>query len=155
MNRLRTLSHWPGAGHCAEPERVQFVQKAKRKPVGDSCIAAAVSTATPMPTSTPTVEPTAPPPRPVVGYTPVPSDTVSPIVVQRSPEPGQEFAPGGGIQLVFDRAMNQSAVESAFAIQPAASPGGRGRGKFAWADLARSFSSPINPWRVTRSTTWF
>jgi uncharacterized protein YfaS (alpha-2-macroglobulin family) len=97
------------------------------------------STATPLPTSTPTVEPTALPPRPVIGYTPVPSDTVSPIVVQRFPESGQEFTPDGGIQLVFDRAMNQSAVESAFAIQPAVA------GKFAWADPRTLVFKPDQP----------
>jgi hypothetical protein len=41
---------------------------------------------------------------------------------------GQELAPEGCIQLIFDRAMNASAVESAFAVQPAAT------GKITWAD---------------------
>jgi uncharacterized protein YfaS (alpha-2-macroglobulin family) len=87
---------------------------------------------TPVPTSsaspTATPVPATPRPRPVIGYTPVAPDTVSPIVVQRSPELGQELAPDGGIQLIFDRAMNTSAVESAFAIQPAVA------GKITWDD---------------------
>src|SRR5512137_2483928 len=77
---------------------------------------------------TPSPVPDTPRPRPVIGYTPVPADTISPVVLQRSPELGQELAPEGGIQLVFDRAMNAPAVESAFAIQPAVA------GKITWAD---------------------
>jgi len=75
----------------------------------------------------------------VVGYTPVPADTVSPVVVQRSPEPGQELAPDSGIQLVFDRAMNQSTVESAFVIRPTVS------GKFQWSDKRTVLFKPDKP----------
>lgn len=99
----------------------------------------ATHTPAPFASPTPTREPPTPRPRPVIGYTPVSADTVSPVVLQRSPEAGQEFAPGGGIQLVFDRAMNQSAVESAFAIQPAVA------GKFQWTDKRTLVFQPGKP----------
>ena len=101
------------------------------------------ASATPTPgrvsSPTPTREPPTPRPRPVIGYTPVPPETISPVVVQRSPEVGQETAPDGVIQLVFDRAMNTSAVESAFAIQPAVA------GKLTWSDKRTLVFKPNQP----------
>ena len=128
MNRLRIFLTGLALVTALSLGACSLFRKPSPSPLATPVSPLTISTVTPMPTPTPTLEPTAPLPRPVVGYTPVPSDTVSPIVVQRSPEPGQEFAPDGDIQLVFDRAMNQAAVESAFAIQPAVA------GKFAWAD---------------------
>ncbi len=128
MNRLRIFLIGLALVTALSLSACSLFRKPSPSPLATPVSPLTISTATPMPTPMPTLEPTTPLPRPVVGFTPVPSDTVSPIVVQRSPEPGQEFAPDGGIQLVFDRAMNQSAVESAFAIQPAVA------GKFAWAD---------------------
>ena len=149
MNRLRTFLIGLALVTALSLSACSLFRKPSPSPLATPASPLVVSTATPMPTSTPTVEPTAPPPRPVVGYTPVPPDTVSPVVVQRSPEPGQELAPDGGIQLVFDRAMNQSAVESAFAIQPAVA------GKF---DVDRSAHARLEAgssrWRATRSTMW-
>jgi uncharacterized protein YfaS (alpha-2-macroglobulin family) len=78
------------------------------------------ATATPLPTPIPTK------PRP--GYTPVPDTVLSPQVIDQNPLPGQETAPENGIQLVFDRAMDRSAVETAFQIYPAT------KGSFAWKD---------------------
>ncbi|MBN1889692.1 MAG: Ig-like domain-containing protein [Thermoflexales bacterium] len=91
------------------------------------------------PTITPTSEPSALPTRPSAGYTPVPEGALSPVVVQRWPEAGQELAPEEGIQLVFDRAMDQAAVESAFAIQPAV------EGKFEWQDSRTLSFKPDQP----------
>ena len=77
---------------------------------------------TPAPeTSTPTPTATALPPRPVIPYTPVPSDLLSPIVVQRSPERGEVLDPDGAIELVFDKPMDPEAVSAAFALQLAGS----------------------------------
>ena len=78
------------------------------------------ATATPLPTPIPTK------PRP--GYTPVPDTVLSPQVIDQNPLPGQEAAPESGIQLVFDRAMDRSAVETAFQIYPST------KGSFAWKD---------------------
>ncbi len=77
-------------------------------------------------TSTPTPIPTPLPTRPRVGYTPVADDVVSPVVIQRSPGPAEEQAPGSPVELVFDRPMNRAAVESAFQIYPAVA------GTFNW-----------------------
>jgi uncharacterized protein YfaS (alpha-2-macroglobulin family) len=74
------------------------------------------------PWATPTPIPTPPP------YTPPPVGTVSPIVIQRTPERGEELPPGGTIQLVFDRAMNKGSVESALLVGPDVS------GSIDWAD---------------------
>ena len=41
-------------------------------------------------------------------YTPPPPGTVSPVVIQRTPERGEELPPDGVIQLVFDRAIAAS-----------------------------------------------
>jgi hypothetical protein len=78
------------------------------------------ATATPLPTPIPTK------PRP--GYTPVPDTVLSPQVIDQNPYPGQEAAPDSGIQLIFDRAMDRSAVEDAFQVYPAT------KGSFAWKD---------------------
>lgn len=49
-----------------------------------------------------------------IGSVPTSSDPPQPIVVQQSPAPGEELAPDGAIELVFDRPMQQSSVVSAF-----------------------------------------
>ncbi|HKZ87386.1 MAG TPA: Ig-like domain-containing protein [Anaerolineae bacterium] len=77
-------------------------------------------------TSTPVPIPSALPPRPIVGYTPVPDGIISPVVIQRSPETGQEQPPESPIELVFDRPMNRASVESAFQMYPAVA------GTFNW-----------------------
>ena len=66
--------------------------------------------------------PTVPP------YTPPPPDNVAPVVIQRSPERGEALSPQGEVQLVFDRAMDRSSVETAFAISPQV------EGDLAWVD---------------------
>ena len=73
------------------------------------------------PTLTPMEEPTETPmpPRPIVPYTPVPADTLSPTVIQRSPERGASLAPDAAIELVFDRPMDQQAVTEALTVERA------------------------------------
>ena len=79
-----------------------------------------------IPTATMTPQPTPIPTKPRPGYTPVPDTALSPQVIDQNPYPGQETAPESGIQLVFDRAMDRSAVESAFQMYPET------KGRFAW-----------------------
>ncbi len=95
--------------------------------------------APPSPTFTPTREPTPLPSRPAIDYTPVPPGAVSPVVIARSPEAGQELAPEGDIQLVFDRAMDKTTVEAAFVIQPAVA------GKLEWRDSRTLLFRPEKP----------
>ena len=68
---------------------------------------------TPVPARTPTPIPTATPspmPRPTLPpYTPPPSGAVSPVVIQRAPERGEELRPDGSIDI---RAMNITYVVS-------------------------------------------
>ena len=78
------------------------------------CLCPASPTATPVST---------PPP-----YTPPPPGNVAPVVVQRTPEPGEELATDGTIQLVFDRPMDKRSVESAFLVGPGVS------GAIEWVD---------------------
>ncbi|CAG0935203.1 Alpha-2-macroglobulin [Thermoflexales bacterium] len=81
-----------------------------------------------IPTATATLLPTPIPTKPRPGYTPVPEDVQSPQVIDQNPVAGQEAAPDGGIQLIFDRAMDRSAVESAFQVYPET------KGTFNWKD---------------------
>jgi uncharacterized protein YfaS (alpha-2-macroglobulin family) len=50
------------------------------------------------------------------------------VIIQRSPERGEELDPDGEIELVFDRAMDQEAVEAAFSLSPGI------EGSFQWRD---------------------
>ncbi len=70
----------------------------------------------------PTPIPTSPP------YTPLPPGTVPVVVVQRTPERGEELPPDGSIELTFDRAMDKESVEKAFHITPQVA------GELEWAD---------------------
>src|SRR5512139_3486287 len=81
-----------------------------------------------IPTATVTPLPTPMPTKPRPGYTLVPDTVLSPQVIDQNPYPGQEAAPDSGIQLIFDRAMDRSTVESAFQIYPAT------QGSFDWED---------------------
>ena len=74
------------------------------------------------PKLTPTPTPTPPP------YTPPPSETVSAVVIQRTPERGEELKPDGAIELVFDRPMDRGSVEGAFHLSPEIG------GDFEWVD---------------------
>ncbi|MBA3470184.1 MAG: Ig-like domain-containing protein, partial [Herpetosiphonaceae bacterium] len=82
---------------------------------------------------------TAVPTRPRPVYTPQPADNVAPIVVQRSPERGEELASDGVVQLVFDRQMDQGSVEAAFSIAPAVP------GRLEWADERTVRFLPAQP----------
>lgn len=81
-----------------------------------------------LPTLTPTPLPTPLPTKPRPGYTPVPDSVISPVVIDRSPLAGETAKPDSPIQLVFDRAMDHAAVESAFQVYPAV------KGQLAWQD---------------------
>ncbi|RME99414.1 MAG: hypothetical protein D6768_15115, partial [Chloroflexi bacterium] len=87
---------------------------------------------------TPDAAPTNPPPPPQLQFTPVPDDVVSPVVIQRVPRRGEELPAGGVIELVFDRAMDESATASAFSLQQAAEPPQPVSGRVTWADGGRT-----------------
>ena len=74
---------------------------------------------TPVPTNTPQATNTPLPPKPVIPYTPVPADMLSPIILQRSPQRGETLSPDGTIEIVFDKPMQAEAVAKAFKVQVA------------------------------------
>ncbi len=116
----------PGPG----PAVVTSTPVGPSSPVPPIGVTPAAASAAPfiIPTATATPLPTPMPTKPRPGYTPVPDTALSPQVIDQNPYPGQEAAPDGGIQLIFDRAMDRSAVESAFQIYPAT------KGSFGWKD---------------------
>ncbi|MGD2105355.1 MAG: Ig-like domain-containing protein, partial [Anaerolineae bacterium] len=81
----------------------------------------------PQMTPTPTAEPDVSPSPTLESPTPPPGKA-SPIVIQRTPEPGAELAPDGEIELVFDRAMDRTSVEKAINVSPGVT------GSVEWAD---------------------
>lgn len=105
-----------------------------------ACTTGVVDTAaalTPTPTTSPSPSPTVPPP-PRIEYTPVPLDTVSPVIIQRLPRRGEELAPEGQIELVFDRAMDETTTEQAFTLQTAAAPPIAVEGALSWQNEGRT-----------------
>ena len=97
---------------------------------------ACASRPTPAPVPLPTAIPATPTPLPeriVVPYIPQPQGQVTPVVIYRSPESGERLSPSGSIELVFDRAMDQASVATAWQLQPAVN------GAFTWKD-ARTLS---------------
>jgi uncharacterized protein YfaS (alpha-2-macroglobulin family) len=70
---------------------------------------------------------TTPSPTPRPPYVPPPPGTVSPVIIQRTPEPGEELPLDGAVELVFDRPMDRESVEAAFSIANV-------RGSFEWRD---------------------
>jgi len=103
-------------------------------------------------TATPTPTPTSPPPPPKVTFTPVAADTVSPIIVQRFPRRGEELAPDGMLELVFDRAMNQQTVTDAFTLQSAETQPQQIEGDFNWPDDRTVQFAPAQP--LERNTVY-
>lgn len=87
----------------------------------------------------PTPQPSPIPPRPRPAYTPVPDGTLAPVVVQRSPARGEELAPDGAVELVFDRPMDRAAVEAAFSLSPPAP------GRVEWPDARTLRFRPAQP----------
>nr|NLD41438.1 Ig-like domain-containing protein [Actinomycetales bacterium] len=61
------------------------------------------------------------------------------VVIQRTPERGQELRPDGAIELVFDRAMNRASVEAALQVSPAV------KGSFEWPDERTVRFQPDKP----------
>ena len=86
------------------------------------------------PTSTP-IAPTATPipPKLNLPYTPAPLSALAPVVIQHTPDTGERLSPAGAIEIVFDRAMDQKSVETAFKVQPQVT------GAFTWVN-ARTLS---------------
>ncbi len=107
--------------------------------------ATAQATENPVAEATPTATPTVPPPPPRVAYNPVPADTIAPIIIQRFPRPGEEFPVDSTIELVFDRAMDQTATESAFTLQLAAEQPQPIGGTFTWPDERTLNFTPAEP----------
>ncbi|MCK4392045.1 Ig-like domain-containing protein, partial [Candidatus Bipolaricaulota bacterium] len=64
----------------------------------------------------------------VLGAEPPPNSMPAPIVVQRTPERGEELPRDGAIELVFDRPMDRASVEAAFSLSPHMA------GAFTWSD---------------------
>ena len=87
----------------------------------------------------PTVLPSPLPTPARLPYTPVPERTLAPIVVQRTPARGEELQPGGSIELVFDRPMDQPAAAAAFSLTPAVP------GQVQWADARTLRFTPSQP----------
>ncbi len=96
-------------------------------------------------TASPTATPTSLPPAPHIAVTPVDSQTISPIIIQRFPRRGEELTTDGTLELVFDRAMQQDAVEAAFTLQPAAEQPQPITGEFAWPDERTITFTPDEP----------
>ncbi|MCG3207514.1 MAG: hypothetical protein FOGNACKC_01114 [Anaerolineae bacterium] len=118
-----------------------------------ACATSATATNSAAQPSTPTPTPTNPPPPPVVKFTPVPEDTVSPIIVQRFPRRGEELPVDGVVELSFDRAMNQSATAAAFTLQTAADQPQPVTGDISWADGGRTLRfKPAQP--LERAATY-
>ncbi|MGC9469746.1 MAG: Ig-like domain-containing protein [Anaerolineae bacterium] len=105
----------------------------------------------PSPTATdsPTVTPV--PPRPVLPFTPMPPDTLSPIIVQRSPKRGQSLAPDAAVELVFDKAMDQETVAAAFRLEQSGT-GDPVQGSLTWNDDRTMAFKPSAP--LPRETTY-
>ncbi len=112
--------------------------------LGDSTAAQTPGDA-PIVAISPTPTPTSPPPPPTVAYTPVPSETISPVIVQRYPRRGEEFKPDGTIELIFDRAMNQAATAGAFTLHQAAEPPRPVEGQITWPDERTMHFTPGQP----------
>ena len=112
-----------------------------------SCNSAAQSQSgeTQLASASATPTPTLPPPPPHVGYTPVPVETISPIVVQRLPRRGEEFPIDGAIELVFDRAMSQPATANALTVQLAAASPQLIPGQVTWPDERTLRFTPAQP----------
>lgn len=108
-------------------------------------VSAQATDPTPTPAASPTPIPTNPPPLPQVAYTPVASNTISPIIVQRFPRRGEELKPDGSIELVFDRAMDQAATAGAFTLQTAADQPQKIDGQITWPDGRTMRFTPGQP----------
>jgi hypothetical protein len=103
-------------------------------------VAGACRPATPEPTPDPATSTPHPP------YVPPPAGTVSPLVIQRTPERGQELSLDGDVELVFDRPMDRESVEAAFTLSPGV------EGSFEWKDDRTLNFTPSEP--LARDATY-
>ncbi|HDQ72962.1 MAG TPA: hypothetical protein ENN19_12840 [Chloroflexi bacterium] len=92
------------------------------------------------------------PPTPDVPRTPVPADVASPVVEGHSPRLGESLPLDGHIELRFDQAMDQEAVNAACTLQRAGSPPVEIAGAFTWIDERRLRFQPRRP--LDRGTTY-
>jgi uncharacterized protein YfaS (alpha-2-macroglobulin family) len=106
---------------------------------GSAPTGAAAAVPTPSAPPSPTPTPTPLPPKPHVDYQVVASDSLSPVVIERSPARGATLAPDGQVKLVFDRDMDTLAVEAAFSIQPTVA------GDIEWPDARTFIFRPRSP----------
>ncbi len=95
-------------------------------------------TFTPPPTPIPPTATPAATPTPLPPHTPLPEGVVAPVVVQRSPLPGEELPLDGVVELVFDRPMDKTSVEKAFQVSPALN------GAFKWQNERTVRFEPTN-----------
>jgi hypothetical protein len=72
--------------------------------------------------------------------TPVPLPPTEPILLDRSPERGQEAPVDHALTLTFDQPMDQDSVEAAFSIEPRVS------GTFSWLDPVTLTFTPRGTW---------
>lgn len=103
-----------------------------------------VPTATTAPTATPIpVTPT-----PLPDYQPPPAGTISPSIIQRSPERGEELRLERPIELVFDQPMDHGSVEAALVVSV---DGGQAlSGEFEWLTERAVLYKPKGLARDTR-----
>ena len=109
-------------------------------------------TPTPAVTQTPTATETPAPPKPVVAYTPVSPETLSPIIVQRSPQRGQTLQPEGVVELTFDKPMNQTAFQQALRVQKAGETPEPITGELTWVNERTVRFQPTKA--LARATTY-
>ncbi len=86
----------------------------------------------PTPAATATEPPTDVPPTPTVTAKPLPP--TNPVIIERSPERGEEARVGGVVQIGFDQAMDKDSVEGA--VQVVDAEGQPVEGSFEWSDEA-------------------
>jgi uncharacterized protein YfaS (alpha-2-macroglobulin family) len=97
----------------------------------------------PQPTPTPvTAQPTPVAPQRDI---PPPPDRAAPILVARSPEPGQALDPGAPIELIFDRPMDRASVTAALTVAGAT-------GAIEWPDARTVRFVPSTP--LQRASTY-
>ncbi|HWQ13381.1 MAG TPA: Ig-like domain-containing protein [Roseiflexaceae bacterium] len=119
----------------APPNRLRLVTLLLLAALAAGCAAPA-----PQPTPTPqAVRPSPVPTAPRLGYTPVPPEQVSPVVLQRTPARGEELRPGDPIELVFDRPMDKDSVRAALSLSPGVA------GSLEWPDARTVRFRPSRP----------
>jgi len=97
-----------------QPEEEVQQEEVQPEATEAEAIAATAATEPEAPTATPAAP----------AATPTPAEPFPPVVVQMSPQVGEELPLDGAVVLTFDQPMARDSVEKAFAIQPGASADG-------------------------------